>query len=110
MQFSVSPKLSASGEKWEDAIKPEIVAEYQKHGITYLKFVVEKPADFFEVNQAVGEYRMAGFMGEVYVMPVGGTTQGYDANKLAIANECLRQGYAYSPRLHVDLWGNGWGK
>ena len=110
MQFSVSPKLSASGEKWEDAIKPEIVTEYQKHGITYLKFVVEKPEDFFEVNQAVGEYRMAGFMGEVYVMPVGGTTQGYDANKLAIANECLRQGYAYSPRLHVDLWGNGWGK
>jgi len=110
MQFSVSPKLSASGEKWEDAIKPEIIADYQQVGVTYLKFVVEKPEDFFEVNQAVGEYRQAGFLGQVFVMPVGGTTQGYDANKVAIANECLRQGYAYSPRLHVDLWGNGWGK
>ena len=110
MQFSVSPKLSASGEKWEEAIRPEIIAEYQRVGITYLKFVAEKPEDLFEVNQAVGEYRQAGFLGQVYVMPVGGTTQGYDANKLAIANECLRQGYAYSPRLHVDLWGNGWGK
>jgi len=110
MQFSVSPKLSASGEKWEEAICPEIIAEYQRVGVTYLKFVVEKPEDFFEINQAVGEYRQAGFMGQVFVMPVGGTTQGYDANKLAIANECLRQGYAYSPRLHVDLWGNGWGK
>jgi organic radical activating enzyme len=110
MQFSVSPKLSASGEKWSEAICPEIIAEYQRVGIAYLKFVVEKPEDFFEINQAVGEYRMAGFLGQVYVMPVGGTTQGYDANKLAIANECLRQGYAYSPRLHVDLWGNGWGK
>lgn len=110
MQFSVSPKLSASGEKWTDAIKPEIIADYQQVGVTYLKFVVEKPEDFFEVNQAVGEYRQAGFLGQVFVMPVGGTTQGYDANKVAIANECLRQGYAYSPRLHVDLWGNGWGK
>ena len=110
MQFSVSPKLSASGEKWNEAICPEIIAEYQRVGITYLKFVAETPADLFEVNQAVGEYRQAGFLGQVYVMPVGGTTQGYDANKLAIANECLRQGYAYSPRLHVDLWGNGWGK
>jgi 7-carboxy-7-deazaguanine synthase len=110
MQFSVSPKLSASGEKWADAIKPEIIADYQQVGVTYLKFVVEKPEDFFEVNQAVGEYRQAGFLGQVFVMPVGGTTQGYDANKVAIANECLRQGYAYSPRLHVDLWGNGWGK
>lgn len=110
MQFSVSPKLSASGEKWEDAIKPEVIVDYQQVGVTYLKFVVEKPDDFFEVNQAVGEYRQAGFLGQVFVMPVGGTTQGYDANKVAIANECLRQGYAYSPRLHVDLWGNGWGK
>ena len=110
MQFSISPKLSASGEKWEEAICPEIIAEYQRVGIAYLKFVVEKPEDFKEINQAVGEYRLAGFLGQVYVMPVGGTTQGYDANKLEIANECLRQGYAYSPRLHVDLWGNGWGK
>ena len=110
MQFSVSPKLSASGEKWDEAICPQIIAEYQRVGVTYLKFVVEKPEDFAEINQAVGEYRLAGFLGQVYVMPVGGTTQGYDANKLAIANECLRQGYAYSPRLHVDLWGNGWGK
>ena len=110
MQFSVSPKLSVSGEKWEEAIKPEIIAQYQQYGVTYLKFVVETPADFFEVNQAVGEYRNAGFMGDVYVMPVGGTTEGYDVNKLRIAEECLRQGYYYSPRLHVDLWGNGWGK
>lgn len=110
MQFSVSPKLSVSGEKWEDAIRPEIVAQYQNYGFTYLKFVAESVADFHEINRAVGEYRQAGFMGPVYVMPVGGTTQGYDANKLGIAEEALRQGYFYSPRLHVDLWGNGWGK
>ena len=110
MQFSVSPKLSASGEKWEDAIRPEVVVEYQQFGYTYLKFVVASKEDFDEVQKAVGEYRQAGFMGQVYVMPVGGTTELYDKNKLFVAEEALKLGYIYSPRLHVDLWGNGWGK
>jgi hypothetical protein len=42
--FSVSPKLSVSGESWEDAIKPDVVWDYETYGVTYLKFVVEKIA------------------------------------------------------------------
>jgi organic radical activating enzyme len=110
LQFSVSPKLSVSGEAWEDAIKPEVVLQYQQYGLTYLKFVVNNPMDFDEVDQAVAEYRSAGFMGPVYVMPVGGTVEGYTGNLHFVADEALKRGYYYSPRLHVDLWGNGWGK
>jgi organic radical activating enzyme len=43
-------------------------------------------------------------------MPQGGVVEPYDKNKLRIANICCEQGWNYSPRLHVDLWGNGWGK
>jgi 7-carboxy-7-deazaguanine synthase len=110
MVFSVSPKLSVSGESWEDAIKPDIIKQYQEVGVTYLKFVVDKVSDFDEVDQAVAEYRNAGFMGSVYVMPVGGTLDGYNQNRVHVADEALKRGYYYSPRLHVDLWGNGWGK
>ncbi len=110
MQFSVSPKLSVSGESWADAIRPDVVAEYQNAGVTYLKFVVDKIEDFAEVDQAVAEYRAAGFHGMVYVMPVGGTLAGYNQNRVHVADEALKRGYYYSPRLHVDLWGNGWGK
>jgi 7-carboxy-7-deazaguanine synthase len=110
LTFSVSPKLSGSGEKWEDAIRPEIIAEYQQHGVTYLKFVVSDANDMLEVSEAVNTYRKNGFLGPVYIMPTGGTTQGYDANKFNVANEAVKYGYNYSPRLHVDLWGNGWGK
>ena len=110
LQFSVSPKLSVSGEKWEEAICPDIVAEYQTVGLTYLKFVVDKVEDFAEVDRAVAEYRRAGFMGVVYVMPVGGTVMGYNENRVHVADEAMKRGYYYSPRLHVDLWGNGWGK
>lgn len=108
--FSVSAKLSPSGESWEDAIKPEIVADYQSVGKVYLKFVVETPKDFEEVEQAVAEYRAEGFAGVVYVMPVGGVVTVYDGNKFNIADEAMLRGYYYSPRLHVDLWGNAWSK
>jgi organic radical activating enzyme len=108
--FSVSAKLSASGESWDNAIKPDVVASYQQYGFTYLKFVVDSLAHFDEIDRAVKEYRAAGFEGPVYVMPVGGVVSVYDGNRIHIADEALKRGYYYSPRLHVDLWGNGWGK
>lgn len=108
--FSVSPKLSASGERWEDAIKPAVVVEYQQRGHVYLKFVIDNILDFDEVDRAVKEYRAAGFHGQVYVMPVGGTDKAYFSNTRHIADEALARGYRYSPRLHVDIWSNGWGK
>lgn len=108
--FSVSAKLSASGETWEDAICPEIVKSYQMFGRTYLKFVVETDAHIEEAKKASDAFRAGGFTGVVYLMPQGGIVEPYDANKLRIANICCEQGWYYSPRLHVDLWGNGWGK
>jgi organic radical activating enzyme len=108
--FSVSPKLSVSGESWADAIKPDIVWDYETVGVTYLKFVVEKIEDFDELDRAVDEYRIREFAGPIFVMPVGGVVSVYDGNRLHVANEALKRGYWYSPRLHVDLWGNGWGK
>jgi organic radical activating enzyme len=108
--FSVSPKLSASGERWEDAIRPDVVKEYQQRGFTYLKFVVDKESDFEEVDAATNEYRKVGFNGPVFVMPVGGTDKAYFANTRHIADIAMEKGYRYSPRLHVDIWSNGWGK
>ena len=108
--FSVSPKLSASGESWSDAIRPEIIADYQSNGRVYLKFVVDSEAHFEEVDRAVAAYRAAGFRGVTYVMPQGGVVTPYAANRVNVADWALARGYNYSPRLHVDLWGNGWGK
>ena len=62
--FSVSPKLSASGESWSDAICPNTVLSYQDYGTAYLKFVVDSERHFDEVDQAVSEYRAVGFTGK----------------------------------------------
>ena len=108
--FSVSAKLSASGEEWADAIKPEVVNSYQEYGHAYLKFVVETVDHVNEAVRAVDAFRSGGFKGTVYLMPQGGVVDPYESNKLNIANICCQRGFNYSPRLHVDLWGNGWGK
>lgn len=110
LTFSVSPKLSASGESWSEAICPDVVAGYQEVGTVYLKFVVDSEHHFDEVDQAVSEYRAQGFKGVVYVMPQGGVVTPYAENRVRVADWALTRGYNYSPRLHVDLWGNGWGK
>jgi 7-carboxy-7-deazaguanine synthase len=108
--FSVSAKLSASGESWEDAIKPDVVASYQEVGTVYLKFVVETDAHIEEAVKATQAFRAGGFDGVVYLMPQGGVVEPYERNRQRIADICCEQGWNYSPRLHVDLWGNGWGK
>lgn len=110
LTFSVSAKLGASGESWADAIKTHIVKSYEKIGTVFFKFVVENPGDFDEVDRAVAEYRKAGVKGVVYIMPVGGVVSVYNGNKFNVADEAMKRGYYYSPRLHVDLWGNSWGK
>ena len=110
LTFSVSAKISASGESWEDAICPDIVMSYADIGHTYLKFVVETDEHIDEAIRATDAYRRAGFKGTVYLMPQGGVVEPYDKNKKRIADICVAHGWNYSPRLHVDLWGNGWGK
>ena len=109
--WSCSPKLSVSGESWSDAIKPSIASEYiSVHGsYMYLKFVVSELLDVDEVERAIKEYQSAGVTAPVYLMPVGGTSESYFKNGKDVANFALEKGYRYSPRLHVDLFGNRWG-
>jgi organic radical activating enzyme len=109
LTFSVSPKLSVSGETWEDAIKPEIVADYGMVGYVYLKFVVASQEDADEAEKAVKAYQDAGFCGPVYLMPVGGVESVYHLNNRAVAELAMKKGYRYSDRLQVPLFKNEWG-
>jgi organic radical activating enzyme len=107
--FSVSAKLSCSGEAREEAIQPEIVTEYENYGYTYLKFVVATEEDAEEALEAADIYRAAGFKGPVYLMPVGGTESVYNMNARAVADFAMKNGLRYSDRLQVPLFKNEWG-
>lgn len=106
--FSVSAKLSCSGEARVDAIKPEIVCEYEQVGYTYLKFVVSTQRDVEEAVEVTELYRNAGFEGPVYLMPVGGVESVYALNNRAVAEMAMKLGFRYSDRLQVPLWKNAW--
>ena len=107
--FSVSPKLSNSGESRADAIRPEIIAEYQKWGWTYLKFVIANYDDAEEAIQIANYYREAGYDGPVYFMPVGGVESVYNLNNRTVAELAMSKGVRYSDRLQVPLFKNEWG-
>ncbi len=107
--FSVSAKLPCSGEKWEDAILPEVVCEYEEVGTVYLKFVISTDQDFKDAECAIAAYRKAGFKGHVYLMPVGGVESVYALNNRAVAVMAMKAGLRYSDRLQVPLFKNEWG-
>jgi len=107
--FSVSAKLPCSGEAWNDAIKPDVVCEYEQYGTAYLKFVIATEQDFADAECAIAAYRSAGFTGHVYLMPVGGTIEKYQMNTKAVAEYAMTRGWRYSARLQCDIFKNDWG-
>lgn len=116
--WSNSPKLSVSGEKWEEAIRPEI-AVMQKMAMSrefippqvdqYFKFVCDdSDASFEEVARAMEEYYAAGIPRdtEVYIMPVACQDTDQQAISSKVAQQCMNRGYIYCHRVHLDVFGN----
>ena len=109
--WSCSPKLSASGEPWEKAIRPEVAAQYFNvpQSDMYFKFVIDSEESMAEVEEAIMLYKKAGVDCPVYCMPVGGLYDDYKKNTRIVAEAVMKHGLRYSPRLHSDLFGNAWG-
>ena len=109
LTFSVSPKLSISGENRAEAIRPDIICEYEELGYTYLKFVVSSEEDAYEAIEVMDMCRSVGFTGPVYLMPVGGVENVYSLNNRRVAELAMKAGLRYSDRLQVPLFKNEWG-
>ncbi len=110
--WSTSPKLSISGEEQFDALVPDCLLDMNKVENSYLynKFVVRDIDDFKEVDTFVNEYKDAGVkLDAVYCMPEGATLEQQTLTAKGVAEACMKTGYKYSPRLHIDLFGNAWG-
>jgi organic radical activating enzyme len=109
--WSCSPKLSVSGEPWETAIKPDVAKQYNTVADSdiYLKFVVATQDDFDEVKRAVSAYQSSGVQCPVYLMPLGGRSEEYTLNVKDVAEACMAEGWRFTPRLHISLFGNAWG-
>lgn len=109
--FSISAKLPCSGEKWEEAIVPEVVNQYVQTPLhrSYFKFVVSTEQDVRDAHRAIKEYSAAGIDIPVYLMPVGGINTVYELNERQVADYCRDNGLRFSPRIQVPLYKNAWG-
>lgn len=106
--WSVSPKLSNSGEDRAQAVKPPTVAEYHALGDAgQLKFVVDGSDDcWHEVEAVLAEYRDFGVDWPAYAMPVGATREQQEMLNENVALGALDRGFGFSGRMHCWVFGN----
>jgi 7-carboxy-7-deazaguanine synthase len=109
--MSISPKLANStpNGRWAAQhdrlrIQPEVLLELMGRYPYQLKFVIERADDLDEVRALIGT--LGADRSRVILMP-----EGMDRNRLReravwLAEICKQEGFRFSPRLHVELWGN----
>jgi 7-carboxy-7-deazaguanine synthase len=113
--MSISPKLANStplhrdNGRWAQQherlrYQPEILKRLIQLYPYQLKFVIVQPGDLAQVRAMVEEIGAA--ENRVMLMP-----EGVDAAALAergrwLAEIAKREGFRFTPRLHIDLWGN----
>ena len=113
--MSISPKLANStpwerdGGRWARQherlrIDVEVLRRLMASCAYQLKFVVERPEDLTEIRSIVE--RTGAVSERVVLMP-----EGTDADVLRARGQWLveiakQEGFRFSPRLHIELWGN----
>jgi 7-carboxy-7-deazaguanine synthase len=109
--MSISPKLSNSTPEgdWAERhdrlrIQPEILAELMGRYDYQLKFVIEKREDIVEARDLAAT--LGAERERVILMPEGTDRDILRERALWLAEVCKEEGFRFSPRLHVELYGN----
>jgi 7-carboxy-7-deazaguanine synthase len=109
--MSISPKLSNSTPEGEWAarhdrlrIQPAALLELMARYEYQLKFVIERPEDVEEARALIEQLGAA--RERVILMPEGTDRNVLRERSVWLAEICKREGFRFSPRLHVDLYGN----
>jgi 7-carboxy-7-deazaguanine synthase len=110
--MSISPKLSNSvprDPQWAERhdrlrIQPDVLAELMARYPYQLKFVIAREQDLEEVRDLIDALKAD--RERVVLMPEGIVREDLRVRGLWIAEACKREGFRFSPRLHVDLWGD----
>lgn len=95
-QFNCSPKLKNSG-------NPTRLEKFPPEK-TWYKFVIDSPGDLKEVKAFIKKYKIQ--RDRVILMPQGVTKRELAKKTPALAEICKKENFRFSPRLHIDIWGN----
>ena len=109
--MSISPKLANStpNGRWAAQhdrlrIQPEVLLELMGRYPYQLKFVIEEPDDLVEVRALIAA--LEADRSRVILMPEGTERDRLCERAVWLAEICKQEGFRFSPRLHVELWGN----
>jgi 7-carboxy-7-deazaguanine synthase len=109
--MSISPKLSNStpdgvfqAQHERLRLQPDILLRLMSICDYQLKFVIARPEDVDEARALIAQVEAPA--SKVILMPEGIKTETLDERGIWIAEICKRFGFRFSPRLHVQLWGN----
>lgn len=107
-QYNVSPKLANSGMDRKTRLLPEALAFFAKSQKASFKLVVQNETDLAEIieiqkNHAISPERIS-------LMPEGRNAELLKKRAQWLAALCIENGYRFSPRLHVQLWGDERGR
>lgn len=117
--MSISPKLANStpherdGGRWADRherirYQPQVLRRLMNGYPYQLKFVIAAPTDMDEVARIIDELQAE--RQRVVLMPEGTSRHTLAERGRWLTQICMRDGYRFSPRLHVDLWGDERGR
>jgi 7-carboxy-7-deazaguanine synthase len=115
---SISPKLAHStpdetsaGKAWVEKherlrLQPEVLRAWCSKYDFQLKFVIASEPDVLEVKAVIESIGIEIPPEKVLLMPEGITQEALKARQMLLVDICKREGWRYSPRLHIDLFGN----
>lgn len=104
VHFNVSPKLSNSHQPRALRLNFEVLHEIMSRPSAVLKFVVDHEADVEEIFEIVRGLHVP--QNRVYLMPQGRSSIELQTKGVQVADMCRQNGFNYSHRIHIDLWGN----
>ena len=107
-QWNVSPKLDNSGNRPGRREVPEALAAFREMDNAYFKFVIVEPGDVEEACRLVERYEVPSK--RVILMPEGVTRRDIETRGEWVAQACADNGFRFSTRLHVLLWGDKRGR
>jgi 7-carboxy-7-deazaguanine synthase len=103
-QYNVSPKLSHSGNPANLALIPERLAAWAADVRAYFKFVVAAEPDLSEI--ATLQARHAIPSERLYVMPEGTESATLRERSRWLAEAAQGNGWRFTDRLHIHLYGD----
>ena len=111
--ISMSPKLRNSNPPTDNRffkrhergrIRPDVIRKFLDKYLCQVKFVVDTPEDLAEIQALQTEIDIPAET--ILLMPQGMTSAVLQQKQEWLVNLCKENGYRYSPRVHVDIWGD----